>query len=74
VIKSAETVDGRRGPRRSRRERTKLALEVVRDGKTRTLSRLEGELAFAADPLRWVDERIARRVRASEQRCVSSRR
>jgi len=47
----------------------KLALEVVRDGKTRTLeAALEGEPAFAGDPMRWVDERLPELRESFEQR------
>jgi len=47
----------------------KLALEVVRDGKTRSLeAALEGEPAFAADPMRWVDERLPGLRESVEQR------
>jgi membrane-associated protease RseP (regulator of RpoE activity) len=48
---------------------TKLALEVVRDGKTRTLeAALEGEPAFAADPMGWVDKRMPEFRENLEQR------
>jgi membrane-associated protease RseP (regulator of RpoE activity) len=47
----------------------KLALEVVRDGKTRTLeAALEGEPVFAADPMRWVEERMPELRESFEQR------
>jgi C-terminal processing protease CtpA/Prc len=47
----------------------KLALELVRDGKTRSLeATLEGEPALAADPMRWVEERAPEFREKLEQR------
>jgi membrane-associated protease RseP (regulator of RpoE activity) len=47
----------------------KLSLEIVRDGKARTLeAALEGEPAFAADPMGWVEERMPEFRESIEQR------
>jgi len=47
----------------------KLALEVVREGKKRALeATLEGEPAFAADPMGWVEERVPEFRESLEQR------
>jgi C-terminal processing protease CtpA/Prc len=47
----------------------KLSLEIVRDGKTRTLAAtVAGEPPMAAAPMRWLDERIPELREGFEQR------